>query len=36
MFSDFGNESLENYNLPKLKTKINGPAIMVIPIAIYA
>ena len=36
MFSGFNNEGFKNFNLPMLRTKINGPAIMVIPIAIYA
>lgn len=32
----FNNSELENLNLPKLRTEINGPAFIVIPIAIYA
>lgn len=36
MFVGFKNESLKQFNLPELKTKIPGPAIIVIPIAIYA
>ena len=36
MFSVFNDENLQKFNLPELKTKIDGPVIMVIPIAIYA
>lgn len=36
MFSGFQDENLKQCNLPELKTKINGPALIVIPIAIYA
>lgn len=36
MFSGFDNEDMQQFNLPKLKTKIVGPAVIVIPIAIYA
>ena len=36
MFSDFQNEETKQFNLPVLKTKIVGPAIIVIPVAIYA
>lgn len=36
MFISFQNEDLKECNLPELKTKISGPAIIVIPIAIYA
>ena len=36
MFSGFKAEDMKQFNLPKLKTKIDGPAIIVIPIAIYA
>lgn len=35
MFISFQNEDLKECNLPELKTKISGPAIIVIPIAIY-
>ena len=35
-FSGFNSSDMQKFNLPELKTKINGPAIMVIPIAIYA
>lgn len=36
MFSGFNSEDMKQFNLPELKTKINGPALIVIPIAIYA
>lgn len=36
MFSGFQDENLKQCNLPELKSKINGPALIVIPIAIYA
>lgn len=36
IFKCFKDEALQMFNLPELKTKIEGPAIMVIPIAIYA
>ena len=36
MFTGFQNEELKQFNLPELKTKIKGPAIIIIPIAIYA
>ena len=36
IFSGFKNEDLQQFNLPELVTKINGPAMIVIPIAIYA
>ena len=36
MLSGLKNDDLSQLNLPELKTKITGPAIMVIPIAIYA
>ena len=36
MFSDLKNDEMEQVNLPPLITKIEGPAIIVIPIAIYA
>lgn len=36
MFSGFENLDSKKFNLPKLKTKIHGPAIIVIPVAIYA
>lgn len=35
MFAGFKNEDMKQFNLPELKTKINGPAVIVIPIAIY-
>lgn len=35
MFSGFKTSDMEQFNLPELKTKIEGPAIIVIPIAIY-
>ena len=36
MFSGLKNDDLKQFNLPELKTKIHGPAVIVIPIAIYA
>lgn len=36
MFAGFKNEDMKQFNLPELKTKITGPAIIVIPVAIYA
>lgn len=36
MFSDFKNNDIQEYNFPELITKISGPAVIVIPIAIYA
>lgn len=36
MFSGLRTEGVKQYNLPELKTKIVEPAIIVIPIAIYA
>ena len=30
------NEDMKQYNLPELKTEISGPAVIVIPVAIYA
>ncbi len=36
MFAGFKSNDMEQFNLPELKTKISGPAIIVIPIAIYA
>lgn len=36
MFSGFQASGLNQYNLPELKTRIDGPAVIVIPIAIYA
>lgn len=36
MFSGFQNGAMEEFNLPELKTKIVGPAVIVIPVAIYA
>ena len=36
MFAGFKDEALKKLNLPTFKTKIEGPAIIVIPIAIYA
>ncbi len=36
LFSGFKNGDLKLFNFPELRTKINGPAIIVIPIAIYA
>lgn len=36
IFAGFKNEDLQQFNLPELVTKIEGPAMIVIPIAIYA
>ena len=36
MFSGLKNEDLKQFKLPELKTKISGPAVIVIPVAIYA
>ncbi len=36
MFSGFKSGEMEEFNLPTFKTKIKGPAIIVIPIAIYS
>ena len=36
MFSGFQNENMKGFNLPELVTKIAGPAVIVIPVAIYA
>lgn len=35
MFLAFKNEDMKQFNLPELRTKITGPAVIVIPIAIY-
>lgn len=36
MFSGFKNDEANQFSLPELKTKIKGPAVIVIPVAIYA
>ncbi|MBS6373840.1 MAG: hypothetical protein KH431_04425 [Erysipelotrichaceae bacterium] len=36
MFSGFKTSDMNQFNLPELNTKITGPAVIVIPIAIYA
>lgn len=36
IFAGFENEDMKQFNFPKLVTKIKGPAMIVIPIAIYA
>lgn len=36
LLSEFQTEDMKQFNLPELKTKIAGPAVIVIPIAIYA
>lgn len=36
MFAGFHNDGTKQFNLPELKTQIPGPAVIVIPIAIYA
>lgn len=36
LFSGFQGEEFKQYHLPELITKIAGPAVMVIPVAIYA
>lgn len=35
-FSEFQNDDTKQFNLPELKTQISGPAVIVIPVAIYA
>lgn len=36
MFADFQNNAMKGLNLPEFKTQIQGPALIVIPVAIYA
>lgn len=36
MFLCLQNEDMKQYNLPELKAEISGPAVIVIPVAIYA
>lgn len=36
MVEGFKDEELKEYHLPRLVTKINGPAVIVLPVAIYA
>lgn len=36
MFSGLKRDDLKQFNLPELKTKIHGPAVIIIPIASYA
>ncbi len=36
LFSGFQNDETKQFNLPELKTQISGPAVIVIPVAIYA
>lgn len=36
MFAGFNTDDTKQFNLPELKTTISGPAVIVIPIAIYA
>lgn len=36
LFSGFQNDDTKQFNLPELKTQISGPAVIVIPVAIYA
>lgn len=36
IFSGFPNSGIKQFNLPELKTQIPGPAVIVIPVAIYA
>lgn len=36
MFSGFKTEETKDYNIPELITTIKGPAVIVIPVAIYA
>ena len=36
MFSSMQDSDLKQYNLPELKTQISSPAVIVIPVAIYA
>lgn len=36
IFSGFQNSGIKQFNLPELKTQIPGPAVIVIPVAIYS
>ena len=36
IFSGFKTDEMQQFNLPDLKTQIKGPAVIVIPVAIYA
>lgn len=36
IFTGFQNSGIKQFNLPELKTQIPGPAVIVIPVAIYA
>lgn len=36
LFAGFKNADLKQFNLPELKSKIAGPAVIIIPVAIYA
>ena len=36
LYPSIYNEDMKQYNLPELKTEISGPAVIVIPVAIYA
>ena len=36
MFSGFKTDDMKQFNLPELKTKIESPAVIIMPIAIYA
>ena len=36
MFSSMQDSDLKQYNLPELKTQISSPAVIVIPVDIYA
>ena len=36
MFKGLQNDEAKQFNFPELKTQISGPAVMVIPVAIYA
>lgn len=36
MFAGFKNNDMKQFNLPELKTKISAPAVIIIPVAIYA
>lgn len=36
IFKNFNNENFKDFNFPRFRTKIQGPALIVIPIAIYA
>lgn len=36
LFAGFHNDDTKQFNLPELKTQIKGPAVIVIPVAIYA